>query len=80
MNTLKAFIVEDSPVVRESLIAALEELASIEVVGMVADEASATEWPKAHAHDCDLVITDIFLRSGSGLESFARAAERVKRP
>ena len=67
MNTIKAFVVEDSPVVRESLIAALEEIAPIEVVGMVADEPSAIEWIEAHANECDLVITDIFLKSGSGL-------------
>ena len=67
MNTLKAFVVEDSPVVRESLIAALEELAPIEVIGVVADERSAIQWMKAHALECDIVITDIFLKDGSGL-------------
>ena len=35
MSTIKALVVEDSPVVRESLIAALEELAPIEVIGAV---------------------------------------------
>lgn len=67
MNTLKAFVVEDSPVVREALIAALEELAPIEVVGAVADERSAVQWMKAHGRECDVVITDIFLKEGSGL-------------
>jgi DNA-binding NarL/FixJ family response regulator len=65
MNTLKAFVVEDSPVVRDALIAALEELAPIEVVGAVADESSAVQWMKTH--ECDIVITDIFLKEGSGL-------------
>ena len=67
MNPLKAFLVEDSPVVSDSLIAALEELAPIDVVGVVADERSAVQWMKEHASDCDIVITDIFLKSGSGL-------------
>ena len=67
MNTLKAVVVEDSPVVRESLIAALEELAPIEVIGVVADERSAIQWMTAHAFECDIVITDIFLKDGSGL-------------
>ena len=66
MNNLRAFVVEDSPVVREALIAALEELAPIEVVGMVADEPSAVQWMKAHRGECDIVITDIFLKEGSG--------------
>ena len=43
MNPLKAFLVEDSPIVSDSLIAALEELAPIDVVGVVADERSAVQ-------------------------------------
>ena len=74
MNTLKAFVVEDSPVVRESLIAALEELAPIEVIGVVADERSAIQWMKAHALECDIVITDIFLKDGSALGCCERGA------
>ena len=66
MNNLNAFVVEDSAVVREALIAALEELTPIEVVGMVADEPSAVQWMKAHRGECDIVITDIFLKEGSG--------------
>ena len=58
---------EDSPVVRDSLIAALEEFAPIEVIGAVDDERSAVQWMKAHALECDIVITDIFLKDGSGL-------------
>jgi len=38
MSTLIAFLVEDSPAIQASLIAALEELAPIKVVGMVDDE------------------------------------------
>jgi len=68
MPALKAFIVEDSPVILENLIATLEELAQVEVVGSVADEAGAVRWmsrdPEANA---DLFIVDVFLRSGTGL-------------
>ena len=68
MPALKAFIVEDSPVILENLIATLEELAQVEVVGSVADEAGAVRWmsrdPDANA---DLFIVDVFLRSGTGL-------------
>ena len=38
MPALKAFIVEDSPVILENLVATLEELAQVEVVGSVPDE------------------------------------------
>jgi DNA-binding NarL/FixJ family response regulator len=68
MPALKAFIVEDSPVILENLVATLEELAHVEVVGSVGDEAEAIRWmsrdPQASA---DLFIVDVFLRSGTGL-------------
>ena len=41
MTQLKAFIVEDSPVIRENLVAALEEMAPIQVVGTAEDEVGA---------------------------------------
>lgn len=66
MTQLQAFIVEDSPVIRENLVAALEEMAPIRVVGSAEDETGAVAW-LANGHPCDLVIVDIFLKSGSGL-------------
>lgn len=77
---LKAFIVEDSPVIRENLVAALEEMAPIQVVGTAEDEAGAVAWLSAQ-HACDLVVVDIFLKSGSGLgvlKSVATAAAGPK--
>ena len=67
MDKIKTFIVEDSSVVRENLIAALEESAPIEVIGVAEDEPSAIAWLLGKDHRCDLVIVDIFLRSGTGL-------------
>ena len=67
MDKIKTFIVEDSSVVRENLIAALEESAPIEVIGVAEDEASAIAWLLDKDHRCELVIVDIFLRSGTGL-------------
>jgi len=69
MDRLKTYIVEDSPVIRENLIATLEELGPVEVVGTAEDEASAVQWltqPLPHT-EVDLVIVDIFLKRGSGL-------------
>ena len=65
MTSLTAFIVEDSPVIRENLVAALEEMAPIQVVGTAEDEASALRWLGQNV--CDLAIVDIFLKSGSVL-------------
>ncbi len=67
MQTLKTYIVEDSPVIRENLAATLEELGPVRVVGMADDEAGALAWLAVPGDRADLVIVDIFLRHGSGL-------------
>jgi len=77
-RTLDVYVVEDNVIVLESLIAALEELAPVHVVGTAADESVAVDWLDAGGQRCDLVIIDIFLRSGSGLGVIAAA--RRKRP
>ncbi len=74
MSLLKAFIVEDSPVIRENLVAALEEMAPIDVVGTAEDEAGAVAWLGRAENSCDLVVVDIFLKSGSGLGVLKAAA------
>ena len=75
MTQLKAFIVEDSPVIRENLVAALEEMAPIRVVGNADDEAGAVGWLSRSENHCDLVVVDIFLKSGSGLGVLKAAAK-----
>ncbi len=67
MPALNTFLVEDSPVIRENLIAALQEMAPVTVVGEAEDEAGARVWLAGPGPRCDLVIIDIFLRRGSGL-------------
>lgn len=67
MLQLKTYLVEDSPVIRDSLIATLEELAPVKVIGTAEDEATAVKWLTQPENHCDLVIVDIFLKSGSGL-------------
>lgn len=67
MHMLKTYIIEDSQVIRENLIATLEELVPVEVVGTAEDESSAVQWLMRPNNRFDLVIIDIFLKSGSGL-------------
>lgn len=67
MSKLKTYIVEDSPVIRENLIATLEELGPIEVVGTAEDELSAVQWMRQNSDRFDLAIVDIFLKQGSGI-------------
>jgi DNA-binding NarL/FixJ family response regulator len=75
MGSLKAFIVEDSAVIRDNLVAALEEMVPLTVVGTAEDESSALQWLADPAHVCDIAIGDIFLRRGTGL-NVLRALQR----
>jgi DNA-binding NarL/FixJ family response regulator len=75
MASLKAFIVEDSAVIRDNLVAALEEMVPLTVVGTAEDEASALQWLADPLHECDIAIVDIFLRRGTGL-NVLRALQR----
>jgi DNA-binding NarL/FixJ family response regulator len=79
MHALKTYIVEDSPVIRENLIATLEELVPVEVVGAAADESTAVQWLSGPDHRYDLVIVDIFLKAGSGL-NVLRAVNGLPQP
>jgi CheY-like chemotaxis protein len=79
MPTLKTYIVEDSPVIRENLVATLEELLPLEVVGTAADESTAVQWLAQADHACDLVIVDIFLKGGSGLGVLRAARAMAQR-
>ena len=67
MSNLLAFVVEDSPVIQENLIAALEEMAPVKVVGTAVDQAGALTWLTDATNRCDIAIIDIFLRQGSGM-------------
>jgi DNA-binding NarL/FixJ family response regulator len=66
-SLLKTYLVEDSQVIREGLIATLEELVSLKVVGSADSEDTAVQWLSKPGNHCDLVIVDIFLQRGSGL-------------
>jgi len=75
MCKLQTFIIEDSPVILENLVATLQELASVEVIGTAANEADALAGWREHQGNLQLVIVDIFLKSGTGLGLLARAAK-----
>jgi DNA-binding NarL/FixJ family response regulator len=68
MPVLRTFIVEDSSVIRESLVAALEEMVPLKVIGQAEDGPTAMRWLGDARNPVDLVIIDIFLRTGSGME------------
>ena len=64
---LTGYIVEDNPVIRDNLVATLEELVPMQVVGSAADEDVAVRWLDTPHAPCDVIIVDLFLHSGSGL-------------
>ena len=67
-KTLRTYIVEDSAVIRENLIATLEELVPVKVVGTAEDEATAVQWLAKASNQVDLVIVDAMMPEMNGLE------------
>jgi DNA-binding NarL/FixJ family response regulator len=65
--------VEDSEVIRQNLTATLEEMLGMQVVGWAASETDALAWLGQPHEGCDLMIIDIFLAHGTGLEVLRRA-------
>ncbi len=63
----RAYIVEDSPTIRDNLIETLQELASVEAVGSAETEQEGKLWLAQNDAYWDLAIIDLFLREGSGL-------------
>lgn len=76
MSLLRVYLVEDSPIIRANLIDTLEELAPIKVVGSADSENDAVAWIGEHGEDWDMLIIDIFLKSGSGMSVLRRCQGR----
>jgi DNA-binding NarL/FixJ family response regulator len=71
----KAYIVEDSPTIRQNLIETLNELAAVESVGTAETEHEGKRW-LAQNGEWDIAIVDLFLREGSGLNIVEAAQKR----
>jgi two-component system OmpR family response regulator len=64
---LRTYIVEDNATIRDNLVDALQELASVAMLGWAEAENDAKGWIAGHRGDWDLMIVDLFLKQGSGL-------------
>ena len=64
---LITILVEDNNTIRETLVPALSELANAEVVAMAATAAAAREAVE-RSEDWQLIVVDLFLAGGSGLD------------
>ncbi len=75
---LKAYLVEDSPAIRNGLIEALAELGGIEAAGWAADEKTAIAWLRDPANHWDIAIVDLVLepRGGSGFAVLSALRDR----
>ncbi len=65
--SLKVFIVEDNPVIRENLVETLHELADAKTVAVATNEAEGVRWLQSQSADWDLAVVDLFLKEGTGL-------------
>ncbi|MDH6165774.1 DNA-binding NarL/FixJ family response regulator [Variovorax boronicumulans] len=75
--TFKAYLVEDSAVIRENLVGFLEEVADAEVVASASTEEEAVDWLNHHHHEWDLTIVDLFLKRGNGLGVISACRNRL---
>ena len=78
MHSLNAYLVEDNPLIRKELVATLEELAGVNVMGWASGERAAVGWLANPEHDPALVIVDLFLEEGSGMGVLRAMHQRVK--
>jgi two-component system OmpR family response regulator len=74
--TLRVFLVEDNPSIRDVLLGLLEDSVDCEVVGIAPTQAEATRWLSRNARGWDLIVTDLFLEEGSGMEVIKACADR----
>jgi two-component system, OmpR family, response regulator len=74
----RAYIVEDSPTIRDNLIETLHELALVDPVGVADTEQEGKQWLAQNDDYWDLAIVDLFLKEGSGLNILE--ACRARRP
>jgi DNA-binding NarL/FixJ family response regulator len=76
VKPLAVFVVEDSPTLREALVATLEVLAPVRVIGVAGGAADALRVLEAEPPPCDLAIVDLFLAQGSGLDLLQALQQR----
>ena len=66
MDTVRTFIVEDNPTIRDALAGTLREVARVDPVGQVDSEREGIRWLTGNLSQWDLAVVDLFLRDGTG--------------
>ncbi|NNU45510.1 hypothetical protein [Ramlibacter montanisoli] len=65
--TIRVFLVEDLPAMRELLVDLFTSIGNYQVVGTSSTEAEANLWIDEFPRKWDLLIVDLILAEGSGL-------------
>ena len=73
---LRAYLVEDSPMIRANLTTTLEELCGIKVVATAESEKEAVNWLLQPEQNWRLAIVDVFLNKGLGLKVLSACKNR----
>ena len=63
---ISAFLVEDRPELRATLVESMEEVAPMKFIGHADTEDAARQWLTDHDGAWDLAIVDLFLGEGTG--------------
>ncbi len=74
---IKTYLVEDSPTIRDNLIATLEELTTVCAVGTAETEKESIMWLTNSINIWDLAIVDLFLKQGTGIGVIAASKNRL---
>ncbi|GAA6121438.1 response regulator [Acidovorax sp. FG27] len=75
-NPLRAILVEDSQIIRDSLVPTLAEMANTEVVAWATSSTEASQALADWHGQWQLIIIDLFLASGTGLDILAKVRNR----
>jgi DNA-binding NarL/FixJ family response regulator len=73
---LATVLIEDSPTIRENLIATMAELSDLELIAVAETPAEAIAALELHSETWRLAVVDLFLKDGSGLTVLRRFQER----
>lgn len=74
--TLRVFLVEDDFSVRSLLVDMLEDATACEVIAVAESQYQALQWLARNGESWDLVVADLFLTEGSGMEVVKACARR----
>ncbi len=75
--TLRVFLIEDNPTIRDLLVGLLEDSTTCEVIAMAESQDEALRWLARNGDGWDLVVADLFLVEGSGMEVVKACARRL---